>query len=57
MADLHETNNPEHKAEIDSEGWVFLAFAVAIIAIAGMVAYDGNNAMLENGPVSHVASR
>ena len=57
MADLHETNNPEHKAEIDSEGWVFLAFAIAIIAIAGLVACDGNNAMLENGPVSHVASR
>ena len=57
MADLHETNNPEHNAQIDSVGWVFLAFAIAIIAIAGLVAYDGNNAMLENGPVSHVASR
>ena len=57
MSDLHERNNPEHKAQIDSVGWVFLAFAVAIIAIAGMVAFDGNNAMLANGPVSHIASR
>ena len=57
MSDLHERNNPEHKAQIDSVGWVFLAFAVAIIAIAGMVAYDGNNAMLASGPVSHVAAR
>ena len=57
MVDLHETNNPEHRPQIDTVGWLFLAFAVAIIAAAAMVAYEANNTMVANAPVSHVVAR
>ena len=57
MVDLHETNNPEHRPQIDTVGWLFLAFAVAITAAAAMVAYEVNNTMVANGPVSHVVAR
>jgi hypothetical protein len=55
MVDLHETSNPEHNEQIDTLGWVFLALAIIIVAIAAIVAYDGNNAMVANTTVSHVA--
>ena len=55
MIDLHETNNPEHRPQIDTVGWLFLAFAVAITAAAAMVAYEANNTMVANAPVSQVA--
>ena len=55
MVDLHETNNPEHRPQIDTVGWLFLAFAVAITAAAAMVAYEANNTMVANAPVSQVA--
>ena len=57
MVDLHETNNPEHRPQVDTVGWLFLAFAVAIIAAAAMVAYEANNTMVANAPVSHVVAR
>ena len=57
MVDLHETNNPEHRPQIDTVGWLFLAFAVAIIAAAAMVAYEANNTMVAHAPVSHVVAR
>ena len=57
MVDLHETNNPEHRPQIDTVGWLFLAFAVAIIAAAALVAYEANNTMVANAPVSHVVAR
>ena len=57
MVDLHETNNPEHRPQIDTVGWLFLAFAVAITAAAVMVAYEANNTMVANAPVSHVVAR
>ena len=57
MVDLHETNNPEHRPQVDTVGWLFLAFAVAITAAAAMVAYEANNTMVANGPVSHVVAR
>ena len=55
MVDLHQTNNPEHRPQIDTVGWLFLAFAVAITAAAAMVAYEANNTMVANAPVSQVA--
>ena len=58
MVDLHETNNPEHRPQIDTVGWLFLAFAVAITAAAAMVAYKAaSDTMVANAPVSHVVAR
>jgi hypothetical protein len=51
----HETSNPEYKAQIDTVGWLFVAFVVVIAAIAAMVAYDGNNTTVANSTVPHVA--
>ena len=39
MADLPEGINPERKALIDTVGWLFLAFAVAITATAAVIVY------------------
>ena len=41
VAYFHETNNPERTAEIDTIGWVFVAFVVAISTITaiGLVVY------------------
>jgi hypothetical protein len=57
MVDLHETNNPKREPQIDPVGWLFLAFAVAIIAAAAMVAYEANDTMVVNAPVSHIVAR
>ena len=46
MVDLHETNNPERKPQIDTVGWLFLAFAIAITAAAAIVAYQANDTMV-----------
>jgi hypothetical protein len=54
--DFPETSNPERKAEIDTVGWLFLAFAVGITATAAMIAYEANDEMV--APlVSHIAAR
>ena len=37
MADLHQTR-PDPNAGIDAVGWLFLAFAAAIIAVAAVIA-------------------
>jgi hypothetical protein len=34
MSDLHEARDPERKSQIDTVGWLFLAFALA----SGLVA-------------------
>jgi hypothetical protein len=57
MVDLHETNNPKREPQIDTVGWLFLAFSVAITAAAAMVAYEANDTMVANAPVSHVVAR
>ena len=57
MVDLHEANNPKREPQIDTVGWLFLAFAVAITAAAAMVAYDANDTMVAKAPVSHVVAR
>jgi hypothetical protein len=55
MTDLHEIDDPKYKAQIDSVGWIFVAFAVAITVIAGVVAYHGSQTMIANTPGPHVA--
>ena len=55
MTDLHETNDPKYTAQIDTFGWIFVAFAVAITVIAAVVAYHGSGTMIVNIPVQHVA--
>jgi hypothetical protein len=55
MTDLHKTSDPKYKAQIDTVGWIFVAFAVAITVIAAVVAYHGSGTMIANTPVPHVA--
>ena len=56
MTDLHETNDPQYTAQIDTAGWIFVVFAVAITVIAAVVvAYHGSGTMIVNIPVQHVA--
>ena len=57
MTDLHETNDPKYTAQIDTVGWIFVAFAGAITVIAAVVAYHGSGTMIANTPVPHVADR
>jgi hypothetical protein len=55
MSDLHEARDPEREPQIDTVGWSFLAFAVAITAAAAMVAYKGaSDTMVANAPVSQL---
>jgi hypothetical protein len=56
MSDLHEARDPEREPQIDTVGWLFLAFAVAITVAAAMVAYRGNT-MIANAPLSQVVAR
>jgi hypothetical protein len=55
MTDLHETSDPKYAAQIDTVGWIFVALAVAITVIAGVVAYHGSGTMIANTPGSHVS--
>jgi hypothetical protein len=57
MSDLHEARDPERDPQIDTVGWLFLAFTVAITAAAAMVAYEANDTRVANAPVSHVVAR
>ena len=56
MSDLHEARGPEREPQIDTVGWLFLVFAVAITAAAAMVAYRGNTTAA-NAPVWQLATR
>jgi len=58
MSDLHEARDPEREPQIDTVGWLFLAFALAsVTAAAAMVAYKANDTMVANTTVSHVVVR
>ena len=57
MSGLPEARHPEREPQIDTVGWLFLAFAVAITAAAAMIAYEANDTMVANAPVSHVVAR
>ncbi|MGC2079410.1 MAG: hypothetical protein WA728_25995 [Xanthobacteraceae bacterium] len=39
MAYFHQVNGPERTAQIDTVGWVFVLFVVAITSIAGIALY------------------
>ena len=54
MSDLHEARDPEREPQIDTIGWLFLGFAIAITAAAAMVAYEANT-VVANVPVLQVA--
>jgi hypothetical protein len=56
MADLHQTR-PAPNAGIDAVGWLFLAFAAAIIAASAMIAYEANDTGLANATASHIVAR
>jgi len=55
MSDLHEARDPKRESQMDTVGWLFLAFAVAVTAAAAMIAYEANDTMVANAPVSLVA--
>ena len=55
MTGLHESSDPKYTAQIDTVGWLFVVFVVAITVIAAVVAYQGSGTMIANTPVSHVA--
>jgi hypothetical protein len=58
MSDLHEARDPEREPQIDTVGWLFLAFAVAITTAAALVAYKAtDDRMVANAPESHVVAR
>jgi hypothetical protein len=53
MSDLH---HPKREPQIDTVGWLFLAFGVAITAVVAIEAYRANT-IIVNIPVSHVVAR
>ena len=55
MTDLHETTDPKYTAQIDTIGWIFVAFAVVITVAAGILAYQASGVMIANSPVPHAA--
>ena len=55
MTDLHETTDPKYAAQIDTIGWIFVAFAVVITVVAAIVVYQGSGVMIANSPVPHAA--
>ena len=56
MSDLHEAHDPEREPQIDTVGWLFLAFAVTLTATAAMIAYEAHDGMVAR-LLSHVAAR
>ena len=55
MSDLHDALGPEREPQIDTVGWLFLAFAIAVTATAAMVAYKAaTDTMVANAPVSQL---
>jgi hypothetical protein len=57
MADLHQTRTPYPSGGIDFVGWVFLAVASAIIAVAAVIAFEANDTRVANAPVSQIVTR
>ncbi len=53
MSDLHR--DPRH--QIDTVGWLFSVFAVAITAAAAMAAYKANDTIVAKNPVSQIVAR
>ena len=57
MSDLHEARDPKREPQIDTVGWLFLGFVVAITAAAAMVAYRAMDTLVANTPVSQIVAR
>jgi hypothetical protein len=57
MVDLHQSHNPEPSAGIDTLGWLFSAFAVVILVVGALIAYEATDMRAANAPVSHVVAR
>jgi hypothetical protein len=57
MADLHQTSNPDRNSGIDAVGWWFVAFCATIIALAALIAYQGNETTIASGSVPHLVAR
>jgi hypothetical protein len=57
MTDLHQTSNRDDSPGIDGVGWLFAAVAAAIIAVAVLIAYEGNDTNFPHAPLSHVVTR
>ena len=55
MTDLHETSDPKYTAQIDTIGWIFVAFAVVITVVAAIVVYQGSGVTIANSPVPPAA--
>ena len=58
MTDLHKADDPKYTSQIDTVGWIFVACAIVIVAIAAMVVCYSNgtvrraikmNAAYQNG--------
>src|SRR5215469_3643110 len=56
MSDLHEVRDPQREPQIDTVGWLFLGFAVAITAAAAMVACRATDTLVANTPVSQIVA-
>ena len=54
MADFHETSAPKNTAQIDTVGWLFVAFVIGITAIAAIVVYNGSDTMVAKTTISQV---
>jgi len=57
MVDLHQARAPNPNPEIDAVGWLFSAFAAAILVVAAVIAYDAHGAKVANAPVSQIVAR
>ena len=58
MTDLHQTGNPNPNAGIDAVGWLFSALVAIIIAVAAaLIAYEANDTIVANAPVSQIVAR
>jgi hypothetical protein len=56
MVDLHQTRNPDlPNVGIDAVGWLFLALAAVIVAVAGVIAYEAYDSTVAS--VSHMVAR
>ena len=50
MTDLHQTSNHDDSPGIDGVGWLFTPVAAAIIAVAVVIAYEGNDTHFPHAP-------
>ena len=54
MADFHETIAPKSTAQIDTVGWLFVAFVVGVTTVAAILAYNGSDTTVAKTTISQV---